>query len=521
MTLEEYYKNNQIGIDVVRRKYLMKSENHIEESFWRVINPLLEFEKDKSIGDYWFETLMDGKWRMGGSIWATVGNTEFPKQSTANCTTNIIKEDSLEGIFKSAYEVAKCAAYRQGVGIRFSELRPTGEKINNSARVSSGAIHWMKFISNEVDFVGQSGRKPALLFDLDVWYPDIYDFVKMKDDIDVMQNVNISVIMNNDFLEKVKNDEFWDLVWNGKVYNTVKARHLFDFIAEHAWKTGEPGIQLIDVMNDYSMQKYVGYPIVCSNAPVIGSSFVFTKEGIFSIEDLYESQKEHDILVDSRHFEKDLMELMEKDRVKGRYGNVFFTKGIFKKYENQDEYEVSLSNGRKVYCNDEHRWLTTKGYKRTIDLEVGDKILLPSDGIWTEKLTESEINSSDYKDGVLLGWFVGDGFFYKMSNTGRLNEDKNNPNKWESFDDRYGVSIIWKDGEEKAPELFKKKYHEIIVNYKSSKPRINICDSKGNDGITWEKRVGIAMKMPPNIKLQILVERNLQSIYPSLCLGKL
>src|SRR2546430_9271801 len=49
--------------------------------------------------------------------------------------------DNLESIIKNAaYTIAKCAAYRQGLGIDFSRLRPLGAKVLNSANESTGSI---------------------------------------------------------------------------------------------------------------------------------------------------------------------------------------------------------------------------------------------------------------------------------------------------------------------------------------------------------------------------------------------
>ena len=81
----------------------------------------------------------------------------------ANCSTISLgakredeEWDSLEAIIKNAaYTIAKCAAYRQGVGIDFSRLRPNGCKVLNSANQSTGAVHWMEFEDKLGYFVGQ------------------------------------------------------------------------------------------------------------------------------------------------------------------------------------------------------------------------------------------------------------------------------------------------------------------------------------------------------------------------------
>jgi ribonucleoside-diphosphate reductase alpha chain len=122
--------------------------------------------------------------------------------------------DSLEGIIRNtAYTVAKSAAYRQGLGVDFSRLRPAGMKVNNSSNISTGSTHWMQFIDNIGYYVGQYGRIPAMLFSLSCSHPDIEEFVKIKSDLHKIQNANISVQCSNDFYEAAIKDKDWELTF--------------------------------------------------------------------------------------------------------------------------------------------------------------------------------------------------------------------------------------------------------------------------------------------------------------------
>ena len=139
------------------------------------------------------------------------------KISLANCTTvsmgtidEDVEWDSLEAIFKNGgYTVAKTAAYRQGLGIDFTRLRPKGSSVLNSANESTGAIHWMKLIDSIGYYVGQKGRIPAMLFSLSIKHPDIEEFITVKSDYTKIQNANISVQITNDFYTAVYNNDDW------------------------------------------------------------------------------------------------------------------------------------------------------------------------------------------------------------------------------------------------------------------------------------------------------------------------
>jgi ribonucleoside-diphosphate reductase alpha chain len=67
------------------------------------------------------------------------------------------------------------------------------------------------------------------------------------------QNSNNSVRVTNAFLDKVLADGDWDLIRriDGKVARTVKARDLWQEIAEAAWSCADPGLQFDTTINEW------------------------------------------------------------------------------------------------------------------------------------------------------------------------------------------------------------------------------------------------------------------------------
>ncbi len=67
------------------------------------------------------------------------------------------------------------------------------------------------------------------------------------------QNSNNSVRVTNDFLKKVEADAEWPLIrrTDGKVARTVKARELWQQIAEAAWACADPGLQFDTTINEW------------------------------------------------------------------------------------------------------------------------------------------------------------------------------------------------------------------------------------------------------------------------------
>src|SRR4051812_827063 len=175
-TTEDYFKNNQFSIDAFNEKYTSYDGETYVQAAKRVCDYIASAEKTEEGRKYWaarwFDEIYNDWWQPAGSIMQ--GAASGKKISLANCTTISMgarledeEWDNLESIIKNAaYTVAKSAAYRQGLGIEFSRLRPRGLSVLNSSNESSGAIHWMKLIDSLGYYVGQKGRIPAMLFSL-------------------------------------------------------------------------------------------------------------------------------------------------------------------------------------------------------------------------------------------------------------------------------------------------------------------------------------------------------------------
>ena len=376
MTLEEFFGGNEVRIDIFRKKYSKNPEDTVNQCFRNVCEEIasvdIENEKEKWI-ERWVDELMDDKWRPGGSIIAATNNPE-KKISAFNCTTVGLRADNLETIYESRYKVAKCAAYRQGVGVDFSHLRPKGVPVNNSAEQSEGAVHWMKSFNNIGTEVGQKGRIPAILGSLLIRHPDTYQVISAKDEKGVIENMNISMQITDDFITAVKNDEDWQFKFKLKKpfsFPTVKARKLFDDICEHAWISGDPGLQFIDKMKGWSIQEALGENIISTNACCFPDTvLVSTNQGIKTIREIrsiFEVSKDLKIL--SYDIEKNKFEFKDLEDVHVREDG---------KPQQLIELEIEKDDGsiKKIRCTTDHKFFTkNRGWIEAKDLREDDDLV--------------------------------------------------------------------------------------------------------------------------------------------------
>ncbi len=158
-------------------------------------------------------------------------------------------EDSIGTIFKTLGDAAVVHKNNGGTGFNFSKIRPHGDKVKNVPGASSGPVDFIKAYSAALAQILQGAkRQGANIAILNASHPDIEEFIDLKAQDGTIKNFNVSVGVTDAFMEAVENDKYWNLVnpRNGEVIKKVKAKTLFNKIAEAAWRTGDPGLMFLD-----------------------------------------------------------------------------------------------------------------------------------------------------------------------------------------------------------------------------------------------------------------------------------
>ena len=161
-------------------------------------------------------------------------------------------EDSLDSIFTKVKETALIHKSGGGTGFSFSRLRPEGDVVGSTGGVASGPVSFINAFDAATDVVKQGGtRRGANMGILNVDHPDILRFIKSKEDGVHLVNFNISVAVTEDFMERVRKNQDYDLInpHGGQVTGRLNATHVFEQIVQLAWQTGDPGIVFLDRIN--------------------------------------------------------------------------------------------------------------------------------------------------------------------------------------------------------------------------------------------------------------------------------
>ncbi|MBI1211374.1 MAG: adenosylcobalamin-dependent ribonucleoside-diphosphate reductase [Alphaproteobacteria bacterium] len=167
-----------------------------------------------------------------------------------NCFVMGTIEDDMGSIFDNLKEAALTMQQGGGIGHDFSTLRPAGAAVKGVGADASGPVSFMDVWDAMCRTIMSAGaRRGAMMATLRCDHPDIEAFIEAKRDKERLRNFNLSVLVTDPFMEAVKKDEAWDLVFNGKVYRTVSARGLWDRIMASTYAYAEPGVIFIDRIN--------------------------------------------------------------------------------------------------------------------------------------------------------------------------------------------------------------------------------------------------------------------------------
>ncbi len=280
----EYFKGDDLAARVWVNKYALKdSDGNIYEKtpddmHRRIASEIARIEQkyaNPMTEDEVFDAIKNFKYIVPqGSPMAGIGNP-YQIASLSNCFVigNDGDSDSYGGIMKIDQEQVQLMKRRGGVGHDLSHIRPKGSPVKNSALTSTGIVPFMERYSNSTREVAQDGRRGALMLSVSINHPDSEDFIDAKMEQGKVTGANVSVRMDDKFMQAVKDGKNYTQKYpifseNPKYSQEIEAGKLWKKIVHNAWKSAEPGILFWDtIINESVPDCYadLGYKTVSTN----------------------------------------------------------------------------------------------------------------------------------------------------------------------------------------------------------------------------------------------------------------
>jgi ribonucleoside-diphosphate reductase alpha chain len=287
------------SLDIWDKKYRLKSkdgrvlDDTLDVTYKRIARALAEVEQTPEQREYWCEQFL---WALrhgaipAGRITSNAGAREHkPATSTINCTVSGAIQDSMDDILQKVHEAGLTLKAGCGIGYEFTTLRPRGAYVAGAGSYTSGPLSFMDVYDRMCFTVSSAGgRRGAQMATFDVSHPDVLDFIKAKREDGRLRQFNLSLLITRDFMEAVKQDAQWplvfplnaqeveqdgvdlrgaDVVWRDwpvrkgyivndarqvacRIYKTIRARRLWDVIMSSTYDYAEPGFILIDRVNE-------------------------------------------------------------------------------------------------------------------------------------------------------------------------------------------------------------------------------------------------------------------------------
>lgn len=293
-TVEKWLgEENKLGQDIWNKKY-----KNGDETFPQWVDRIAGGK------DYIKNMIFNKEFLFAGRILSNRGLHKLGRKITySNCYVIAPPEDNIESIFETAKKLARTYSYGGGCGVDISKLRPNGSSVNNAAKSTTGAISFMDLYNMTTDIIGQKGRRGALMISIDVNHPDVEDFIKIKSDLDKIKKANISIRIDENFMNAVLNKKMhkvkYEVEDTGEIIEKeLDARLLFREFARQNWDFAEPGVLFWDRISNWNLLseddefEYAGTnpcaeePLPAGGSCLLGSLILpsFIENGKFSFE---------------------------------------------------------------------------------------------------------------------------------------------------------------------------------------------------------------------------------------------
>ncbi len=263
----------------------------------------------------------------------TFANARRPQGQLSSCFVDTIP-DSLEGIYHGLSTFARVSKAGGGLGSYLGKIRAERSAIQGVPHVAKGILPWMRLYNDTAVAVDQLGqRSGAVTLWLDIWHPDVLDFIEARtpqgDERRKARDVFPGLCIPDAFMRAVQADLDWHLFdphtvrtqcgwsledsygpeWDARYAacvardtlprTTIPAKTLWRTVLQAIHRSGTPFVLFRDTVNRTNPNAHAGL-VYSSNLCVTGDTRLATHRGYLQAQDLFETGEALHVTLDTR-----------------------------------------------------------------------------------------------------------------------------------------------------------------------------------------------------------------------------
>jgi len=236
---EKLWWKNEESEQILNRGYLLKGET-VEGAIERIANAASRRLFRPELKESFMEMIERGWMSLSSPIWANMGT----ERGLPISCFNVHIPDNIEGITHKLGEVIMQTKIGGGTSAYFGELRERGSAVTDNGK-SSGAVSFMKLFDTAMDTISQGGvRRGAFAAYIDIFHPDIMEFLTIKDIGSPIQNLFFAVCVPDYWMQEM-------------IDGDTEKRAIWARVLECRQQKGLPYIFFTDNVNRNKPQVYI------------------------------------------------------------------------------------------------------------------------------------------------------------------------------------------------------------------------------------------------------------------------
>lgn len=213
------YLIDYFGFKTLERAYLLKSKGRVLErpqDMWMRVAIGIHGLGENTIDDI-IRTYNDLSLKFYTHATPTLFNAGTVHPQMSSCFLVAMKDDSIDGIYRTAHECALISKWGGGIGLHLHNIRAKGSYIRGTSGTSNGIVPMLRVFNATARYCDQGGgrRKGSFAMYIEPWHADVEDFLRLKinfgNEEDRARDLFYGLWVPDLFMKRVRQNGTWTL----------------------------------------------------------------------------------------------------------------------------------------------------------------------------------------------------------------------------------------------------------------------------------------------------------------------